>query len=104
MVPQTHLSLHVCICSPGFHLVSPSMFCAQPLSRVWLFVALWTVVRQAPLSMGFPRQEYWSGVPFLFPEDLPNPGIEPASPVSPALQTDTLLSHQGSPQIMSTFV
>ena len=54
-------------------------------SRVWLFVTLWTVARQAPLSMGFPRQEYWSGLPFPSPGDLPNPGIEAASPVSLAL-------------------
>ena len=41
----------------------------------------WTVARQAPLSMGFPRQEYWSELPFPPPGDLPNPGVEPASPV-----------------------
>ena len=46
----------------------------------------WTVARQAPLSMGFPSQEYWSGLPFLFPGDFPNTEIEPTSPVSPALQ------------------
>ena len=40
----------------------------------------WTVACQAPLSMGFPRQEYWNGLPFPSPEDLPDPGIEPASP------------------------
>ena len=40
----------------------------------------WTVARQAPLSMGFTRQDYWSGLPFLSPGDLPNTGIEPASP------------------------
>ena len=40
----------------------------------------WTVAHQAPLSMGFPRQEYWSGLPFPSPEDLPNPGIKPMSP------------------------
>ena len=40
----------------------------------------WIVARQAPLSMGFPRQEYWNGLPFPLPEDLPHPGIEPASP------------------------
>ena len=45
----------------------------------------WAVARQAPLSMGFPRQEYWSGLPFRPPVDLPNPGIEPSSLVSPAL-------------------
>ena len=61
----------------------------KSLSRVWLFVTPWMVAYQAPLSTGFSRQEYWSGLPFPSPGDLPNPGIEP---VSPALQTDTLLS------------
>ena len=51
----------------------------------------WTVARQAPLSMGFSGQEYWSGLPFPPPEDLPNRGIKTASPVSPALQADFLL-------------
>ena len=46
---------------------------------------LWTVARQAPLSVGFSRQEDWSGLPFPTPEDLPDPGIEPTSLVSPAL-------------------
>ena len=45
----------------------------------------WTVAHQPPLSMGFSRQEYWSGLPFSPPGDLPNPGIEPASLASPAL-------------------
>ena len=49
------------------------------------FVTPWTVACQAPLSMGFPRQEYWSGLPFLSPGDLPDPGIKPLSPASPAL-------------------
>ena len=49
-------------------------------SCVRLFVTLWTVACQAPLSMGFFRQEYWSGSPFPPPGDLPIPGIEPASP------------------------
>ena len=49
----------------------------------------WTAVRQAPLSMGFPRQKYWSGLSFLSPKNLPNPGIEPGSP---ALQADSLPS------------
>ena len=44
----------------------------------------WTVVHQALLFMGFPRQEYWSGLPFPIPEDLPHPGIKPTSPASPA--------------------
>ena len=46
----------------------------------------WTVACQVPLTMGFFSQEYWSGLPFPSPGDLPNPGIEPTSPVSPALQ------------------
>ena len=52
----------------------------QSLSHVYLFVTPWTVARQAPLSVGFPRQEYWSGLPFPSPGDLPDPGIEPSSP------------------------
>ena len=53
--------------------------------HVWLFVMPWSVARQASLSMGFSRQEYWSGLPFPPLAHLPNPGIEPTSPVSPAL-------------------
>ena len=59
------------------------------LSRVWLFVNLWTVARQTPLFMGFSIQEYWSGLPRPPPGDLPDPGIEPKSP---ALQADALPS------------
>ena len=55
------------------------------LSRTQLLVTLWIIVRQAPLSMGFSRQEYWSGLPFPPPGGLPDPGTEPASPGSPAL-------------------
>ena len=54
-------------------------------SYVPLFVTSWTVALQAPLSMEFPRQEYWSGLPFPPPGDLPDPRIEPASLGSPAL-------------------
>ena len=54
-------------------------------SHVWLFATPWTVTRQAPLSMEFSRQEYWSGLPCSLPGDLPNPGTEPVSPASPAL-------------------
>ena len=54
-------------------------------SRVQLFAALWTTDCQAPLSMGFSRQEYWSGLPCPPPGILPDPGIEPASLMSPAL-------------------
>ena len=61
----------------------------QSLSRVRLFATLWTVPHQAPLSIGFSRQDYWSGLPFLSPGNLPDPGIEPRSP---ALQADALTS------------
>ena len=61
----------------------------KSLSRVQLFATPWTVAHQAPPSMGFSRQEYWRGLPFPSPGDLPDLGIEPGSP---ALQTDTLIS------------
>ena len=53
-------------------------------------MTLWTVARQAPLAMGFSRQEYWSGLPFPPEGALPNPVIKPVSPVSSALQVDSL--------------
>ena len=69
------------------------------LSCIRLFATLWTVALQAPLSIGFSRQEYWSELPFLPLGNLPDPGIEPVSPASPALQVDSLLlNHQGSPK------
>ena len=58
-------------------IVFLSLVCAQSLSCVQLSVTPWTIADQAPLSMGFPRQEYWSGLPFPPPGDLPNPGIKP---------------------------
>ena len=61
----------------------------ESLSHVRLSVTPWTVAYQAPPSMGFSRQEYWSGLPFPSPEDLPNLGIEPGSP---ALQANSLPS------------
>ena len=54
------------------------------VSCVWLFATPWTVARQAPLSMGFLKQEQWSELPFLPPGDLPDPGMGPMSPASPA--------------------
>ena len=59
--------------------------CAPLLSLVRLFATPWPVARQAPLSIEFSRQGYWSGLPFPSPGDLPDPGIEPSSLVSPAL-------------------
>ena len=61
----------------------------KSLSRVRLFATPWTIAHQAPLSMGFSRQEIWSGLPLPSPGDLPDPGIEPRSPV---LEADTLTS------------
>ena len=71
----------------------------KSLSHVQLFATPWTVACQAPLSMGFSRQEYWNGLPVPSPGDLPNPGIELASLASPALNlllqvNSLLLSHQ----------
>ena len=66
-------------------------------SRVRLLATPWTAAYQAPLSMGLSRQEYWIGLPCPSPGALPDPGIEPASPVSSALQADSLpLSNLGS--------
>ena len=67
------VSMHVCVLS-----------C---FSCVGLFATLWAAARQAPLSMGFSRQEYWCGLPFPSPGYLPNPGVEPVSLTSPALST-----------------
>ena len=70
-----------------------TVLCACMLSRfsrVRLFVTLLTVTCQDPLSMGFSRQEYWSGLPYHPPRDLSDPEIEPTSLISPALQADSL--------------
>ena len=73
---------------PIEHMVSgPRMCVLSHFSHVQLFTTLWTVVFQAPLSMGFSMQEYWIGLLLPTPGDLPNLGIEPASP---ALQADSL--------------
>ena len=90
--PQTGLgtfsvfiSWHVCVC-------------AQSLCCVRLFAAPHTVACQAPLSMKFSRQKYWSGLPFHTPGDLPNPGIEPSSLTSPALADILPSDPPGKPQ------
>ena len=75
---------------------------AQSLSCVQLSATLWTASYQAPLSMGFFRQEYWSELPFPSPEDLPDPGIKPTSPVAPALQADSISTEPpGKPSLMT---
>ena len=88
------MSMQIILHWPGYVSNNSSYMHAQLLSHVQLFETLWTVARQAPLSMGFPRQEYWSGLPFPPPVDLAYPGIKPMSPGSPALaggffQTET---------------
>ena len=71
------------------------------------FVTPWTIALKAPLSMGFPRQEYWTGLPFASPGDLPDPGIEPTSPV---LQADSITEspgkrfHASGPSIILSFI
>ena len=76
-----------------------SIMCVSlSLSHVSLFETPWTVAHQAPLSMQFSKQGYWSGLPFPSPGDFTNSGIKPASPMSPALQVDSLpLYHLRSP-------
>ena len=71
------LSVYVCVCV---------CVCAlSHFSHVQRFAMLWTVPRQAPLSMRFSKQKYWCGLPYPPPADLPSPGVEPVSLISPAL-------------------
>jgi len=66
--------------SSAWHILGVCVYvCAQSLSHVRLFVTSWTVARQTPLSMRFSRREYWSGLPFPLPGDLPDLGVESAS-------------------------
>ena len=84
------------ICKAGGHraaLVRENVcVCLQSLSCIQLFAIPWTVARLVPLSRGFPRQEYWSGLPFPSPGPLPDPGIESESR---ALAVDSLLLSTG---------
>ena len=81
-------SLCLCPLSRNFAFL-PTFPCLDHMlsrfSLVWLFAILWTVAHQAPRSMGFSTQQYWSGLLFPIPGDLPDPGMEPTSLVSPAL-------------------
>ena len=61
-------------------LIFPTIKKVKSLSCVQLFVTPWTVAHHTPPSMGFSRQEYWNGLLFPSPEDLPNPGVDPGSP------------------------
>ena len=72
----------------------------RALSHVLLFATLWTVARQAPLSIGFPRQKYLSSLSFPPVGVLPDPGIKPASPTPPALQADSLPAELSGKPIM----
>ena len=77
MISKLYTHMYVCTC----------MLCH--FSHVWLFVTVLTVAPQAPLSKGFSRQEYWSGLPVPPPGDRPDPEIKPAAPVAPDLQADS---------------
>ena len=86
---ETSILLLVCI--PITYNILQQLFCCLVTKSCLNLATPWTVTRQAPLFMGFPKQEHWNGLPFLSARDLPDPGIEPASP---ALQADPLpLSH-----------
>ena len=89
------MCVYVCVCVYIYIYIYTHyiyVLCARAQS---FFMTLWTVANQAPLSIGFSKQEYWSGLPCPPPGDLPNPGTEP---MSPALQVDSLLlSHWESP-------
>ena len=77
----------------NYHSIVNQLWVLSCFSHVWLFATLWTVASQAPLSMGFSRQEYRSGLLCPTPGDLPDSGIQPGSPT---LQADSLpLSYQG---------
>ena len=83
--------IFMCVCACVCVCVCVSFSC--------VLVPLWTVTCQAPLSKGFPRQEFWNGLPFSSPGDLPNPEIIPRSPT---LQADSLLSE--SPRESFTYI
>ena len=96
----TYISLSSCVCVCVW-----ARACTQSCWVVSSSVTLWTVAHQAPLSMGFPRQEYCSGLPFLSPEDLPDSGIEPASLCLLHRQADSLpLCHLGKPLVLITML
>ena len=90
--PRSHKGWDTAERLPGFfhvRFLKYKRMKVKSLSLVRVFVTTWTVARQAPLSIGFSRQEHWSGLPFPSPGDLPDPGFEPGPP---ALQADALPS------------
>ena len=80
---------YICVCVCIYVYIYICIYIVKLLSHVCLLVTPWTVAHQAPPSMEFSRQEYWSGLPFPSPGDLPDPGVKPGSP---ALQADALPS------------
>ena len=88
------LSFPLCIHKSLLYVCISLACMLSHFSCVLLFATPWTVACQAPLSMGFSRQEYWSGLPCPPPTDLPTPGIKPTWVMSPALQGDSLLLAQ----------
>ena len=102
---STCLSERSCQCHSHHRRINvPASSCVPScFSHAQLFATLCTVARQVPLSVGFSRQEYWSGLPCPPPGDLPDSGVDPTSPVAPALLVDSLpVSHQGSPSSLLT--
>ena len=96
--PTQGLNLGLLHCRWILYQLSHKWKKEKSLSWVRLFVTPWIVAHQAPPSLGFSRQEYWSGLPFPSPEDLPDPGIEPRSP---SLQAEALTSEPpGKPKIL----
>ena len=92
-LPFLYSTCHHLKCNDLYYLLRFSISiieCVYMLSDVYLSVTPWTIAHWAPLSMGLSRQEYWSGLPFLSPGDLPDPGIEPRFP--------TLQADEGSPK------
>ena len=86
---DAHTHIHICVYMRACML--------SHFNCVQLFATLWSIAHHVPLSMGFSRQEYWSGLPFPASGDLSDPGIKPKSPVSPALHVDSLPAEpQGS--------
>ena len=81
--------------------LSCTMYVLSHFSHIQLFATLWTVALQAPLSMRFSRQEYWNGLPFPSPGDLPDPGIKPRSPT---LEADALTSEPPGKTLLSKLV
>ena len=82
---QILVMLTICPHGPRLMIIALIIMCAQSLRPVRLFVTLWTVACQTPLSMAFSRQQDWSGLPFPTPRDVPNSGPEPTSTDSPVL-------------------